>query len=79
MARTWTADLDFSAGACHVEGCDEPPATYWRSCYADTLLCGAHEAEMEAVVFYEDDDETDFSCCWYPFAWRVPRDDAGEV
>ncbi len=67
----WTAGLDFSAAACHAERCSEPVATYWRSCYADTALCRSHEAMLEAVMFADDDDDADFSCCWYPFAWRL--------
>ena len=60
----WDADLDFSDAACHVEGCREPVATYWRSCYADTALCERHHEIIDMIEV----EEIELSCCWYPFA-----------
>lgn len=56
---------DFASAACHVDGCRNPPSTYWRSCYADTVLCSRHSEIIDMIEV----EEIDLSCCWYPFAW----------
>ena len=64
MASIWDEAGGFDGAACHVERCPNVPTTYWRSCYADTMLCAQHHEIIDMIEF----EEIDLSCCWYPFA-----------
>lgn len=60
--------LDETA-CCYVEGCDELPYIYWRSCDAETQTCYEH---TQIVDDWFDQDDLSVSCCWYPFG-QYPR------
>lgn len=58
----------YEEAACHVDGCPEVPTAYWRSCYADTMLCTRHNEIIDMIEL----EEIDLSCCWYPFEVNWP-------